>query len=274
MWEVAENKRSSLLPVSSRALRDLLSDLDVEQCVEEMFQPWLNSASESTVALLKERREVAAPLNPMISTRPAGVVGVPPLPRQLREELLELCTEIMQATKSQNLQMLMICGIASGVGASFVARCLSGLLAEFRQLRVALLPVVSASAAAENRSGQRVSNMLMRRDVDYVLFRTERPNLMEIASPQGAITITELLCGTGTSVALQHLKREFDFIVVDTPAVAMHAEVALLAALMDGVILVAKQHTTSLRQMDQAYHRLGKVEANVLGVVLNRQKRI
>ena len=165
----------------------------------------------------------------------------------------------------------MICGVEAGVGASFVARCLSGSLAEFKQLRIALLTVVSTST---NGTSQRAPGAVMRRDVGYLLFRTERPNLMEIASLQGDVTLTDLLCGVDMSVALQQLKQEFDFIVVDTPTVTLHAEVALLAAMLDGVILVAEQHATSLRQMDQAYHRLGQVQANVLGIVLNRQKRI
>lgn len=251
-----------------------LGDFDVEQCVEDMFQPWTTSASVAR----HERRDVGARFNPMISTRPAGASWLLPLPRELQQQLLELCSEIRQATKCQPLQTLMICGVEAGVGASFVARCLSSTLAEFKQLRIALLTVVSAPAATNGKgSRQRAGSspdVLLRRDVDYLLFRTERPNLMEIASVQGDVTLTDLLCGTAMSIALQQLKQEFDFIVIDTPTVTLHVEVALLAAMLDGVILVAEQHVTSLRQMDQAYHRLGKVQANVLGLVLNRQKRI
>ncbi len=267
MLEASEKLISSPLAAPACELRDF----DVEQCVEAMFQPWTTAASVAG----HEHRAVQARFNPMISTRPAGAPWLPPLPRELQQELLELCSEIRQATRLQPLQTLLICGVEAGVGASFVARCLSGSLAEFRQLRIALLTVVSAPIA--NGSSQRAAGgpgALLRRDVDYLLFRTERPNLMEIASVQGDVTLTDLLCGAQMSVALQQLKREFDFIVIDTPTVTLHAEVALLAAMLDGVILVAQQHATSLRRMDQAYHRLGKVQANVLGIVLNRQQRI
>ena len=247
-----------------------LGDFDVEQCVEEMFQSWTTAAP----VVGHERRAVRARFNPMISTRPADASKLPPLPRELQQELLELCSEIRQATKSRPLQTLMICGVEAGVGASFVARCLSVSLAEFKQLRIALLTVVGARPTGDRQRASSAPEAVLRRAVGYLLFRTERPNLMEIASVQGDVTLTDLLCGTDLSVALQQLKQEFDFIVVDTPTVALHAEVALLAAMMDGVILVAEQHVTPLRQLDQAYHRLGKVQANVLGIVLNRQQRI
>lgn len=260
MWEPSEKGNSAPLPA--------LGDFDVEQCVEEMFH---HLASAPGGGIVPAPAEMQARCNPMVATRAPEALS--PLPATLREELLELCAEIVAATKSRPLQTLMISGIEAGVGASFVAKNLCRVLAEFKQLRVALLTVVREPlpVAGGARGGR---NALTRRGFDYFLVRTERPNFMEIASAQGAVTLTELLGNAAASMTLPYLKQEFDFIVVDTPAVALHAEVALLAALMDGVILVAEQHATSLRKMDQAYDRLGKVQAHVLGIILNRQKRI
>lgn len=241
---------------------DGLGDFDVERCVDEMF---LGLAPAPATALPPREPQR---FRPMIAPRQTALATFPALPHACREELLGLCLEIVQIAKSQPLHTLMICGVERGVGASFVAQQLSRMLAEFSRLRIALLTVVSVQGQGVNNSRSSV----VRREFDYLLVRTERPNLMEIASARGPVTLPELLGSGQTTAALRQMQQEFDFTVVDAPAVALHAEVALFAATLDGVILVAEQHATSLRQMDRAYSRLGKAQANVLGMVLNRQK--
>ena len=236
-----------------------LRDLDVDQCVEEMF--WALAPAPAMPPKESQR------FLQMVVPRPAVPAKSQPLPHELREELLGLCAELVQMAKSQKLQTLMICGVEAGVGASFVANQLSRMLAEISRLRIAVLTVIRPEEQRPNS----LRNSVVRRDFDYLLFRTERPNLMEIASAQGAITLTELLGRPDAASALRQMQQEFDFIVIDTPAVAMYAEVALLAANFDGVILVAEQNVTSLRQMDRAHQRLSQGKAHVLGVVLNRQ---
>lgn len=231
-----------------------LSDLEVEQCVEEMFLPF--SPAHELPQFMQ-----------MVSPRPYIAATPPSLPPELREEMMGLCAEIVQTAKAQPLQSLMICGVEPGVGAGFVAQNLSRALAEFRRFRIALLTV--RSAHDQRHSNQRPS--VPRRNFDYLLYRTERPNLMEISTAQGTITLTELLGGEGAAIALRQMQEEFDFIVVDSPPVTGSAEVAWLASVLDGVMLVAEPHVTSLRQMDRAYQRLHKARAKVLGVILNRQ---
>lgn len=243
--------------VENRLLALALRDLDVDQCIEE----WFGTFTPLSVTTSPPR------LMQMVLPRPSLPAQPRLLPRELREELLELCAELVPLAKAQKLQTLLICGVEPGVGASFVATHLSRILAEISRLRIAILTVGRAE-----EPGQRMArNLAMRRAFDYLLFRTERPNLMEIASAQGPITLPELLGGAAATAALQQLQQEFDFIVIDAPAVAWYAEVALLAARADGVVLVAEQNVTSLRQMDCAHQRLGRAQANVLGVVLNRQ---
>jgi Mrp family chromosome partitioning ATPase len=243
-----------------------LGDFDVEQCVEDMFVALTPAPAQGRVANRTLENESQGFMQ-MVTPRHSLAPLTPPLSYELREELLGLCAELVQASKARKLQTLLLCGIEPGVGTSFLAQHLSRMLAEFRQLRIALLTVMSVHTPS--RTKLRAS--VVRRNFDYLLFRTERPNLMEIASAQGAVTLSELLSGATASVALRQVQQEFDFIVIDAPAVAVYAEVALLAAMLDGVILVAEQHVTSLRQMDKAYHRLHQAQANVLGIVLNRQ---
>lgn len=192
-----------------------------------------------------------------------------PLPQEVQEELLELRTEVMHAVHTQHLQTLMICGVEPGAGTSFVARELTRLLAEYAQMKVAFLTLMPRREEKVNRLTRRGTPT----PLQFLLRRTELPNLVEIASARGAITLNELLCNCSTAEVLDQMKTEFDLIVMDTPAIAMHGEAALLAALADGVILVAEPHSTPLRRMDRAHRRLHKARAKVLGMVFNRQRR-
>lgn len=300
----------------------LLADLPSENCVEEMFRPYLSSVIaptaqqptrelasapappeqrtttgqmfevvvrsftnlwqlERTDALVQQdqgqpavparEQESALPVEnfvPVIMPRTVAPLS-PPLPHEVREELLELRTEVMQATRTRNLQTLMICGVESGVGTSFVAGHLSRSLAEYAQMKVAFLTLVA--------SREKKVSWLARRSValplQLLLRRTELPNLIEIASSNGTISLTELLCHCSTAEVLRQIKAEFDLIVIDAPTIAMYGEAAALAALMDGVILVAEPDVTLLRRVDRAHRRLRKARAEVLGMVFNRQRR-
>jgi len=68
---------------------------------------------------------------------------------------------------------------------------------------------------------------------------------------------------------LDLLNTEYDLILIDTPPVLSVTDAAVLAPHVDGVILVAKPGFTRLRDFQQALEQLRKVDARVLGVVLN-----
>ncbi|HEX4948217.1 MAG TPA: hypothetical protein VFZ34_16205 [Blastocatellia bacterium] len=218
----------------------------------------------TTVSEAKSRDEHFTPV-----VVPKNVaVAAPPLPHAVREELLELRTEVMHAVRTERLQTLMICGVQSGAGTSFVAGQLTRILAEYAQLKIAFLTLVSS----RERPAHRLTRRSPQTQVQFLLRRTELPNLAEIASANGAITLTELLCHCSTAEVLRQMKAEFDLIVIDTPAIGMYGETAVLAALMDGVILVAEPNVTPLRRMDRAHRRLHKARAKILGMVFNRQR--
>jgi capsular exopolysaccharide synthesis family protein len=61
--------------------------------------------------------------------------------------------------------------------------------------------------------------------------------------------------------------RSFDWVIVDTPPVALLSDAHLLATLVDTVVMVIRAGTTPLRAMQQAVEAVGR--DRVLGVVLN-----
>ena len=257
----------------------VLADLNVESCVDEMFRPYLRlpEARERHLQVHTVAKnpapEMTLPVEnflPVIVPKAAAITP-PSTPREVREELLELRAEVFHLARTKGLQTLMICGVESGVGTSFVAGQLSRLLAEFIRLKIAFLTVIPNREKKISRFGRRTE---LQPQIHFLLRRTELPNLAEIASSNGNISLSEFLGSCETSEVIRQMKEEFDLIVIDAPAIDSFSETALLAALMDGVVLVAEPHVTPLRRLDRAYNRLDKAHANVLGMVFNRQHRL
>ncbi|MCZ2155513.1 MAG: polysaccharide biosynthesis tyrosine autokinase [Bryobacterales bacterium] len=62
---------------------------------------------------------------------------------------------------------------------------------------------------------------------------------------------------------------EYDFVVVDTPPLLGFSEPLHLAALVDGVLMVAMAGSTNRRALQTCAAQLRRVGANILGVVIN-----
>ncbi len=81
---------------------------------------------------------------------------------------------------------------------------------------------------------------------------------------------SELVGSTKMKSLLTVLEKSFDYIVLDSPPVLAVTDAVILSARVDAVILVASAAQTRVNQLSQAVSRLQEVNANVIGVVLNR----
>lgn len=84
------------------------------------------------------------------------------------------------------------------------------------------------------------------------------------AVPAGA----ELL-STGLSSVLEPLKSEFDYILIDCPALLGFADALAVALVVDGVLLVARAGKTPREEVRTTVQQLRRVRANILGLILN-----
>jgi capsular exopolysaccharide synthesis family protein len=72
------------------------------------------------------------------------------------------------------------------------------------------------------------------------------------------------------AVLLQHARRDYDFIVIDTTPVLPVADALALSTLVDAVLLVVDGRSSSVDEVGNARTALAQVGASVLGAVLNR----
>ncbi len=95
------------------------------------------------------------------------------------------------------------------------------------------------------------------------------PNLFVIPSGKLPPNPTELLASARMDRILEEASLEVDVIVVDCPP-SLVADYQVLATKMDGVIVVVRPGATRVDAAAAMLEHLGRVNARILGVVLNR----
>lgn len=98
---------------------------------------------------------------------------------------------------------------------------------------------------------------------------SESMKLAVITSGKTPPNPAELLTSRKMTHFLELLGAEYDVILIDTPPVLSVTDAAALSSNVDGVILVAKPGFTKLKDFQQALEQLRRVDAHILGVVLN-----
>ena len=83
---------------------------------------------------------------------------------------------------------------------------------------------------------------------------------------------TELLNSRRFKTLVQELREEFQHLIIDTPPTLGFADARVLAVQADGVLLVAKQDSTSWEAGRQVRQLLQQINAKILGMVLNQAK--
>ncbi len=66
------------------------------------------------------------------------------------------------------------------------------------------------------------------------------------------------------------LRRQYDFIVIDTPAVSLYADALQIATVAQRVLVVSRSEATSFHSMKDMLRRLAVTEAKILGAVISR----
>ncbi len=79
---------------------------------------------------------------------------------------------------------------------------------------------------------------------------------------------SELLGSKNMTILLEKLEEHYDYIIIDSPPVNVVSDVLVVSAKTAGVVLVAKQGTTTYDDIGKAIDSIKFAGANVLGVIL------
>jgi capsular exopolysaccharide synthesis family protein len=80
---------------------------------------------------------------------------------------------------------------------------------------------------------------------------------------------SELLSSEKVHALIESMAAQYEHVIIDTPPVALVSDALILAAVVDGVILVVRSGQTSRRGILRVKDSLRTVNARILGVALN-----
>ncbi len=190
------------------------------------------------------------------------------------ESFRSLRTNLQYASVDFPIRTLLVTSPSPSDGKTTIAANLGIVLAQSGR-RVVLIdadlrrPRIHKVFNIPNRSG--MSNIFVESPIslDGSLQKTETENLSIMPSGEMPPNPSELL-GSGKMFEILSLIREqADVIIIDSPPVMAVTDSAVLAPRVDGVLLVVKPGVTKLAVAAQAVEQLSRVNANILGVVLN-----
>ena len=190
------------------------------------------------------------------------------------ESYRSLRTNIQYASVDRALTSIMVTSPTPGDGKSTVIANLGVVLAQGKH-QVAIIdadmriPDQHRIFNLPNNYG--LTDALIQADIhaDGNMRHTEVPNLSVLTSGDLPHNPAELMASNRMIELIHQLAERADIILIDSPPVMAVTDPVILAARVDGVIMVVRPGITKLGAVIHAAEQLKQVGANLLGVVLN-----
>lgn len=109
-------------------------------------------------------------------------------------------------------------------------------------------------------------------ELSDIINETNIPGLHLVLTGPLTPNPTELLEGERMEQLLEHLRADFDAVIIDSPPLGSVIDAALLAPRCDGVVLVVECNATSYRVAVDVKKQLEVTGCRILGTVLNKVK--
>ena len=189
-----------------------------------------------------------------------------------REQYRRLAAALHHAQAARGLKIVMIASALPGEGKTLTASNLALTLSESYKKNVLLVdgdlrrPTLHTVFRIDNSAGlseglvQDVERRLPVRQVSerLAVLPAGRPS----ADPMAGLTSERM------QRLLDEARDVFDWIIIDTPPVALMPDANLLAAMVDAAVLIVKAGSTPFELVERAIQAIGR--ERTVGVVLNR----
>jgi len=188
------------------------------------------------------------------------------------EKFRVLKTRLRHLQQKQELKTMLITSASPGEGKTLVASNLAVSLARNTSQRVLLLegdlrhPALASQFGVRDPGG--ITEWFEADDsLSRFVYRVEGLRLWFLPAGKSAFDPLKILQSTRFTEAINQMAPAFDWIVIDAPPLKPLADVHVLAALADGLVLVVRQGRTLKKALVKGL--AGLDGAKVLGVVFN-----
>lgn len=194
----------------------------------------------------------------------------------IAESFRTLRTNLSFSAADRPLKVLLITSVGPRDGKSVVAANLAVVLAQAGG-RVLIVdgdmrkPILHKFFGKDNSRG--LTNLLVQDlDLKEAAHSTEIDGVWIVPSGPIPPNPSELLGSQKMKVFLEKASVQYDTIILDAPPVIAVTDAAVLAPLVDGVVLVLKAGSSRIDMVKEAKQQLEKANARIIGVVLNDVK--
>ena len=188
------------------------------------------------------------------------------------ESYRTLRTNIQYSSFDKEYKVIMVTSSEPGEGKSTTAGNLALCLAQGDK-KVILIdcdlrkPSIHKKFKISNLVG--LSDVIVGKEDLISSLNKHNSNLLILTSGKIPPNPSEMLSSKAMVSLLEDLKTKFDYIVLDTPPVQAVTDSQILGAKADGTILVVRAEKTKKDSVQNAINLLKKVNANIIGTVLN-----
>ena len=198
------------------------------------------------------------------------------LNRHVLEAVKTLKSNIMFSSVDKPVQSLLLTSCEVGAGKTTTATLLGITMAESGK-RTLLVEADLRRPNLGNTLGLRretgLCNVLLsEKSIEEVTCKTEYDNLYFIDCGPIPPNPVEMIGSQQFKHFMELVKQEYDMVIYDMAPVGLFIEPALVAADVDGVVLVIGQGEVDYRAAQEAKEQLDRAHAKILGVVLNKVK--
>lgn len=191
----------------------------------------------------------------------------------IAEAFRTLRTNIQFAKADGTIKTVMMTSAGPGEGKSTVTANLAVAFAQSGKKIIIVdcdlrKPVVHKIFGVKNKG---LTNILIDDiPIDNIIQNTEVPNLQIVTSGPIPPNPSELLGSSKMQQIINQLQDKADILFIDAPPTVAVTDASVLAAKVDGIVLVVTSGANRPEMAQKAKELLHKAHGNILGVVLNR----
>ncbi|WP_097033169.1 CpsD/CapB family tyrosine-protein kinase [Clostridium tertium] len=188
------------------------------------------------------------------------------------ESYRTLRTNIQYSSFDKEYKVIMVTSSEPGEGKSTTAGNLALCLAQGDK-KVILIdcdlrkPSIHKKFKISNVVG--LSDVIVGKEELVTALHRYNKNLVILTSGKIPPNPSEMLSSKAMTALIENFKGNFDYIILDTPPVQAVTDSQILSTKADGTILVVRAEKTKKDSVENAIGLLNKVNANIIGTVLN-----
>ena len=198
------------------------------------------------------------------------------LDRFAREETLKLVQRVFLLQSSAVPKVVMFAGVDPGNGCSRICAQTAEVLATNITGTVCVVEANLRTPSLPEYFGVTIhrgltDSLLQDGPVRSFAKQVRRENLWLMSCGALATDSANLLRTEKLNSRLNELRQQFDFIVIDVPALNQYADAAAVAKVCDGIIMVLEANSTRREAARKMMENLQMTNTPILGVVLNKR---